>query len=193
MSSANLVALAIATSFAAGLNLSATVATIGLLARYGYVDLPPALGLVEDPVVIGAALVLFLFEFVFDKIPIVDLFWNALQTFVRVPAAALFAYGATAQLSPGEQLLASALGAVIALAAHSGKAALRTSVTLSPEPFTNAAVSLGEDTLAIGVTWFATQHPFLAAAIVIVWLAIVVVFIRWVWRGLEALFTGPRR
>jgi len=193
MPAANLVALAIATSFSAGLNVSATLATIGLLARYGYVDLPPALVLVEDPLVIGAALVVFLFEFVLDKIPAVDLVWNALQTFIRVPAGALLAYGATAQLSPGEQLAASALGAAVALAAHAGKATLRAGVTLSPEPLTNALVSVGEDALAVGVTWFATRHPFLAATIALVWIAAVIVFIRWAWRGLLRLFAHARQ
>jgi hypothetical protein len=190
LNSANLLALAIATSFAAGLNVSATLATIGLLARFDYVDLPPALSMVESPLVIGAALFVFVFEFVLDKIPVVDLVFNAFQTFIRVPAGALLAYGATAQLSPTEQLAASLLGGVVALAAHGGKAALRTGVNMSPEPFTNAAVSIGEDAVAIGLTWFATQYPLLAAAIAVFWIVLVVVFIRWVWRALRALFSS---
>lgn len=193
MPPANLVALALTASFAAGLNTSATVATIGLLARYGLVELPPALALVADPLVIGLALFVFLVEFVLDKIPVIDLAFNAAETFIRVPAGALIAYGATASLSPSEQLAASAVGAVMALAAHGGKAAIRTGVNLSPEPFTNAFVSLAEDAFAIGLLWVATRHPFIAATIALVWIALVVVFMRWVWRGLRRLFANARQ
>src|SRR4051812_32868894 len=116
-------ALVVATSFAAGLNVYATVATLGLLARAGLVDLPASLGLVTSWWVIGPSLALYLVEFIADKIPAIDLLWNALQTFVRVPVAALLAYGATMQLSPGEHLLAATVGAVVAFAAHGGKTA----------------------------------------------------------------------
>src|SRR5689334_4909956 len=98
------VAFVIATSFAAGLNVSATVATVGLLVRFGLLVLPSELGFVASSWVIGAALAMFVVEFVLDKIPAVDLIWNAVQTFVRVPAGALLAYGATTQLSPEQQL-----------------------------------------------------------------------------------------
>jgi hypothetical protein len=185
---AELVALVVATSFAAGLNVSATVATIGLLSRAGALVLPPALDPIGSWWVIGAALALFALEFVADKTPFLDLIWNALQTFIRVPAGALLAYGATSQLSPGQQLLAAALGAFVALAAHAGKAAVHTSVSASPEPFSTVAVSLAEDALAIFLTWFATQHPFLAAAIAITLLVIIAVLIRVVWRALAGLF-----
>src|SRR6516165_1452950 len=112
-------------SFASGLNVYATLATLGLLARADVVTLPPALHLVESWWVIGAAIVLFVIEFFGDKIPAFDLIWNALHTFIRVPIAALLAYGATAQLSPMEQLSAAALGGGVALAAHGGKTAAR--------------------------------------------------------------------
>jgi hypothetical protein len=177
-----LVALVVATSFAAGLNVSATVATIGVLARAGVLVLPPALDPLASGWVIGAALALFALEFIADKTPVLDLIWNALQTFIRVPAGALLAYGATAQLSPGQQLLAAALGAVIALLAHAGKAAVHTTVTASPEPFSTVAVSLAEDALAIFLTWFATRHPFLAAAIALAFIATIAVLMRIVWR-----------
>src|SRR5438128_11736103 len=138
-----LAALVVATSFAAGLNVYATVATLGLLARAGVIALPPSLDAITSWWVIGAAAALYLVEFVADKIPAVDLVWNALQTFVRVPVAALLAYGATTQLSMGEQFLATTAGGLIALAAHGGKTAARVAVTPSPEPFSNIALSLG--------------------------------------------------
>jgi hypothetical protein len=188
-----IVATVVATSFAAGLNVYATVATLGLLARFGVLALPPALGVLASWWVIGISGVLFAIEFFADKIPAFDLVWNTLHTFIRVPVAALLAYRATAALSPWEQLAATAAGGLIAFAAHGGKTAARAAVTASPEPFSNAALSLGEDGLAIFLTWFATRHPYSAAAIVGVLLVIIIVLARWVWRSLRALFRGAEQ
>src|SRR4029077_8482585 len=102
-----LVAVLVATSFAAGLNVYATVATLGLIARAGVLPLPPSLAVLANWYVIGVCAVLFAIEFFADKIPAFDLIWNALHTFIRVPVAALIAYRATAALSPWEQLAAS--------------------------------------------------------------------------------------
>jgi hypothetical protein len=183
-----LVAMLVAISFAAGLNVYATVATLGLLARFELLPLPASLHLLENWWIIAASIILFVIEFVADKIPAFDLIWSALHTFVRVPIAALLAYAATSHLSPGKQLLATVLGGLIALAAHGGKTAARAAVTPSPEPISNISLSLGEDALAIFLTWFATQHPYSAAAIVFVMLAIIVILIRWVVRALRTLF-----
>src|ERR1700693_4451585 len=185
-----IVAAVVATSFAAGLNLSATVATLGLLGHSGFLALPPGLEVLASWWVIGASGALFAIEFFADKIPAFDLIWNALHTFIRVPVAALLAYRATATLSPWEQLLVALAGGAIALAAHGGKTAARTAVTASPEPFSNAALSLGEDGLAIFLTWFATRHPYSAAGIVAFLLVIIVLLARWVLRALRALFGG---
>jgi hypothetical protein len=187
-----LVALMIATSFAAGLNVYATVATLGLLARFDLLPLPGSLHLLESWWIIGASIVMFVIEFFADKVPAFDLIWNALHTFVRVPIAALLAYAATSQLSPGKQLLATLVGGVIALVAHGGKTAMRAAVTPSPEPISNIGLSLGGDALAIFLTWFATQHPYSAAAIVLVLVAIIVILIRWIVRALRALFRGAQ-
>lgn len=186
-----LVALLVAISFAAGLNVYATVATLGLLARFDLLPLPAQLHLLDNWWVIGGSIVLFAIEFFADKVPAFDLIWNALHTFIRVPIAALLAYAATSHLSPEKQLLATALGGIIALAAHSGKTAIRVAVTPSPEPMSNVGLSVGEDALAIFLTWFATRHPYSAAAIVLVLLAIIVLLIRWVVRALGTLFRGP--
>ena len=188
-----LVALLVATSFSAGLNVYATVATLGLLAQAGMLPLPPALQLLSSWYVISASLAMFVIEFFADKIPAFDLLWNALHTFIRIPVAALLAYGATATLSPWEQLLATVAGGAIALASHGGKTAIRAAVTPSPEPFSNITLSLGEDGLAIFLTWFATQHPYGAIAIVAVLLAIIVMLARWVVRSLRALFRGAEQ
>jgi len=187
------IAMVVGASFAAGLNLYATVATLGLLAHAGVLLLPPGLRLLESWYVIAASLALFVIEFFADKVPAFDLIWNALHTFVRVPVAALLAYGATAQLSPGTQLLSALLGAAIALAAHGGKMAARAAVTPSPEPLSNMALSLGEDVVAVGLTWFATSHPYLAAALALALLILIVALARAALRALRALFRGAKR
>ena len=185
-----LVGLIVAVSFAAGLNVYATVATLGLLAHAGLLDLPGSLHLLSSWWVIGAAGALFAIEFFADKVPAFDLLWNALHTFIRIPVAALIAYGATAQLSPEKQLLATLTGGVIALAAHGGKVAARVAVTPSPEPVSNFALSAGEDTLAVFLTWFATQHPIAAALVVAIFLGAIGMMIRWVVRAMKNLFRG---
>src|ERR1022692_5086776 len=169
-----LFALLAAIAFAAGLNVYATVAVLGLLARFGHVPLPPALHLLETWPIIAASTTLFTIEFFADKIPAFDLIWSALHTFVRVPAAALLAYGATRQLTPAQQLLAALLGAAVALAAHGGKTAVRAAVMSSPEPFSNITLSLSEDALAIALTWLAARHPYVAGAITVCLLAVIV-------------------
>src|SRR4051812_44888462 len=188
-----IVAMVIAASFAAGINVYATLATIGLLGRYGILPIPQNLQLVENWWVIGAAIALFVIEFFADKIPGFDLIWNALQTFVRVPIAALLGFQATAQLSPQAQLLSTLLAGGIALAAHSGKIAVRTAVTPSPEPMSNIGLSFAEDALAVGLTWFATTHPYWAAAATAVLLLAIALVLRIVVRALKRLFNGARR
>jgi hypothetical protein len=184
LAGSDLVGLIVAVSFAAGLNVYATVATLGLLAHAGLLDLPSGLHLLASWWVIATSGTLFAVEFFADKIPAFDLFWNALHTFVRVPAAALIAYGATSQLSPEKQLLAALAGGAIALAAHGGKTAARVAVTPSPEPVSNIALSAGEDTLAVFLTWLATRHPIVAALTVAAFLAAIMVVMRWVVRAM---------
>jgi hypothetical protein len=188
----DLVALLIAVSFAAGLNVYATVATLGLLGHYGVLALPPSLSLIENWWVIGASAALFAVEFFADKVPAFDLVWNALHTFIRVPVAALLAYQATAALSPEKQLAATLAGGMIALIAHGGKTAARAAVTPSPEPFSNMTLSLGEDALAIGLTWIATWKPYIAAAIACAGVLVVILLLRWVLRAMGALFRGAK-
>jgi hypothetical protein len=193
LNSPEIVAILSGASFAAGLNVYATIATLGLLSRAGLLPLPPTLHLLGDWWVIAAAIALFIIEFFADKVPAFDLVWNALHTFVRVPVAALLAYGATAQLSPGTQLAAAVIGGAVALAAHGGKMAVRAAVTPSPEPFSNVGLSLGEDVLAVGLTWFASVHPYTAAAVVGVLILLVLLAIRFVYRALVRLFRGVRQ
>jgi hypothetical protein len=188
--SGELFALLVAIGFAAGLNLYATVAVLGLLAHFGHMPLPPGLQLLAGWPVIAASSVLFAIEFFADKIPAFDLIWNALHTFIRVPVAGLLAYRATSQLSPEHQLLATLLGAAVALVAHGGKTAARAAVTPSPEPFSNISLSLGEDVLAIGLTWLATRHPYAAGTLAVIFIVIIVLLTRLVIRAMRSLFLG---
>jgi hypothetical protein len=181
-------ALVIAASFAAGLNVYATVLTLGLLAHAHWVTLPPGLETLSNWWIIGVSATLFSVEFIADKIPGFDLLWNALHTFIRVPVAALLAYRATTQLTPGMQVLATAVGAAIALAAHGSKTAARALVTPSPEPVSNIALSGSEDVAAVGITWLATAHPWAAASVVIALLLASILMIRWVVKALRGLW-----
>lgn len=187
-----LFALLVSVSFAAGLNLYATVATLGLLAHAEVIALPASLNVLSNWYVIGASGVLFALEFVADKIPGFDLVWNALHTFIRVPVAALLAYRATDSLTPFEQIATAAAGGAIALLAHGGKTAARAAVTPPPEPFSNIALSLGEDAVAVSITWLATKHPYVAAGIVALLLLIIVLMIRWIVGWLNTLFHRPK-
>ncbi|MBB5062724.1 DUF4126 domain-containing protein [Granulicella mallensis] len=182
-------ALIVAISFAAGLNLYATVATLGILAHFHWVMLPPSLNALTNPWVMGAATLLFVIEFFADKIPAFDLIWNAAQTFVRVPVATLIAYKAASQLSPELQLLAAAAAAIISAIAHTSKTAARTLVTTSPEPASNIALSTTEDVAAIGLTWIATHHPYTAATIAGVFLVLMILSIRWIVRQLKRIWS----
>jgi hypothetical protein len=163
-SPANITALVVAASFAGGLNIYATVLTLGILARTHWVALPPGLAGVGNLWVVVTCGILFVIEFFADKIPGFDVIWNGLQTVVRIPVAGLLAYHASSQLSPQMQILATAIGAGIAFASHSSKTLMRTAVTPSPEPVSNIALSSTEDVLAIGVTWLATNHPIFAGS-----------------------------
>ena len=187
-----LFAVLTAICFAAGLNVYATVATLGLLAHAGVIPLPPALHILSSWYVIACSAFLFLMEFFADKVPVLDLLWNALHTFVRVPVAAFLAYAATSQLSSGMQLLATLLGGAIALVAHGGKTAVRAAVTPYPEAISNITLSLGEDALAVFLTWFATRHPYWAATITLAFVLVILALMRWVVGALRSMFRRAR-
>jgi hypothetical protein len=182
----DIVAMLVATSFAAGLNVYATLATLGILARTDVVTLPASLHLLQDWWVIGVSAAMFVIEFFADKIPVFDLVWNTLHTFIRIPVAALLAYAATAHTSPQVQVVSTVVGGLIAAAAHTGKTAARVGVTPSPEPMTNFALSASEDVGAIGLTWIATAHPYIAAGIAIVLLILLVALVRWIMRSIKS-------
>ena len=158
--------LVLGAGFSSGLNLYATVATLGLLQRFGVIQLPEHLRILAHPVVLGIAVVLYLLEFLADKVPYIDSIWQAVHTFIRPPAAALLAFGATSAAPEAWRWGAALLAGGIALTSHGTKASARAAANMSPEPFSNWALSFGEDALAVWLVWFATAHP--TAAIIVV-------------------------
>jgi hypothetical protein len=158
--------LALGAGFSSGLNLYATVATLGLLQRFGVLHLPPGLQALAHPWVLGIAIALYLLEFFADKIQYFDTAWDAIHTFIRPPAAALLAFAAAGGAAPEWRWGAALIAGGIALAAHGTKASARAAVNASPEPFSNWALSFGEDVLAVWLTWMATVHPMATSIIV---------------------------
>jgi len=164
--------LVLGAGFSSGLNLYATVATLGLLQRFGVIHLPEHLQALSNPYVLGIAIVLYLLEFLADKIPYLDSVWQAVHTFIRPPAAALLAFSAAAAAPGPWRWGAALLAGGIALTSHGTKASARAAANLSPEPFSNWALSFGEDLLAVWLTWFATVHPLAAIVAVVVLVAV---------------------
>jgi Domain of unknown function (DUF4126) len=154
-------------AFAAGVNLYATVAVLGLCSHYGLVALPEQYRAFDHPLVIGVALTMYVVEFVADKIPWFDSIWDAVHTLIRPLGGALVAVVAMGDASPAATALAGLLGGSIAMTTHATKAGTRAAANTSPEPFSNWVLSLGEDVLAVGITYGALAHPTIALAIVV--------------------------
>jgi hypothetical protein len=186
-----LTALLVAVSFAAGLNLYVTIAVLGLLARFHALQLPAGLSLLDHTWVIAVAIGLSVIEAVMDKIPYFDLVWNAVHTFIRVPAAAILAYQAANQLSPAEHALVTLAAAAIAGVAHTAKTSARVAVSATPEPVSNAILSGSEDVAAAGITWIATVHPYIGAAIVAAAVLAAVILMRFLLRGARRVMARP--
>jgi uncharacterized protein DUF4126 len=161
-------------AFASGINLYATVAVLGLCSRFHIVALPDQFKAFEHPLIIAVALTMYVVEFVADKVPWFDSLWDTVHTVVRPIGGALVAVTALGDASAGAQAVAALLGGSVAMTTHLGKAGTRAVANTSPEPFSNWALSLGEDAIAIGLTYFAIQHPLLALAIAVFLLVAIV-------------------
>jgi len=188
--------LALGTAWTAGINLYATVAAVGLAGRLGMVRLPPDLQILADPLVIGVALVMYVIEFFADKVPYVDNGWDALHTFIRVPAGAVLAAKALGDLDPALELAAILAGGTVALAAHGTKASARLAINVSPEPFSNWAASIGEDLAVLGGIWMAFNHPIVMLVLVICFTLLAIWLIpklfRFARRGFQAFWNWIR-
>jgi hypothetical protein len=175
-------------SFAAGVNLYATVAILGLASRYGWVALPPQFAVFDNDFVIGAAIVLYVVEFVADKVPWVDTVWDAVHTAIRPVGGALIAVASLGDASPAMQGLVALLGGSVAASSHITKAGTRAIANTSPEPVSNWFLSLAEDVFVLGLGYLALQYPLVALAVVAVLLVLIVTFFVVLVRALKRRF-----
>lgn len=180
--------LAMGTAWTSGINLYATVATLGIAHAAGLVDLPPGLEVLAHPAVITIAVMMYFVEFFADKVPYVDSGWDAVHTFVRVPAGALLAARALGPTDPALEVVAALAGGSVALAAHGTKATTRLAINASPEPFSNWAASIAEDLMVFVGVWAAIQHPYLMLTLVVVFLALAIYLVPKILRALRLLF-----
>ena len=170
MNSLATLGLGLGSAWLSGFNLYATVLTLGLLQRFHLVQLPGDLDFVSRGWVIGVAAVLYLVEFLADKIPVVDSVWDAIHTFIRVPAGAVLAASAFAYFDPAVRAVALLAGGTLALGSHGTKASVRMAANASPEPFSNIFLSIVEDILTIGLGALAAFHPVAILAIILVFI-----------------------
>src|SRR6185436_19337099 len=172
-------------SFAAGLNLYATVAILGLASRFDWVALPPQFKVFDNDIVIGAAIVMYIIEFVADKIPWVDSIWDGVHTVIRPIGGALIAVATLGHASPTVQGLVALLGGSLAAGSHFTKAGTRAVANTSPEPFTNWILSLSEDALVVGLGFMALKYPAAAALVVLICVVMMVMFAAWIVRAVR--------
>ena len=192
---AQLIALAAVLGFASGLRLYAVLLVVGLVGYAGWVPLPSGLSILQHPWVLGASAVMFLVEFVADKIPGVDSVWDTIQTFIRIPAGAALAAAVFGGMdSAAWSTVAAILGGSLAATSHFTKAGTRAAANTSPEPFSNLGLSVAEDVTTAGLMWLVMTHPLVALAIVLVLLLLAAwllpKLIRFIVRVLRRIFGG---
>jgi hypothetical protein len=183
---------AMGAAWLSGINLYATVVTLGVLQRFQLVKLPGGLDMLGEWWVIGLAGGLYLIEFIADKIPAVDTVWDAIHTFIRVPAGAILAASAFAEFDPAVKFVAMIVGGGVALSSHGTKAATRVAANTSPEPVSNIALSLGEDALTFGSAILMAFHPIVILVVVLVFLIIAAWVTPKIYRALKRLFARLR-
>lgn len=172
-------------SFAAGINLYATVAILGLASRFHWVALPPQFHVFDNDIVIGAAIVLYVVEFIADKIPWVDSIWDAAHTIIRPVGGALIAVATLGDASPTVEGLAALMGGTLAAGTHFTKAGTRAVANASPEPFSNWILSVAEDLFVVGLGLLALKYPAAAAIVVAVCVALMIAFAAWIVRAVR--------
>jgi Domain of unknown function (DUF4126) len=182
------VALASLLAWASGLRLYFLVFSVGLAGYLGYIELPPGLEVLRHPWVIGAAGILLTMEFLVDKLPGIDSAWDALHTFIRIPAGALLAAGATGDTLGALTVAAGLLGGTITAGTHLAKAGGRAVINTSPEPFSNWGASFTEDAVVVAGIWLAFQYPVVFLAALAVFLALAIWFLPKLWRGAVAMW-----
>ena len=186
-------ALASGLSWASGFRLYATVFAVGLLSRYGYLQLPQTLDILRHPAVIAVAGALMLVEFLADKIPYVDSVWDSVQTFIRIPAGALLAMGAMNTSDPMIAALAALLGGSLTGITHATKAGSRALINTSPEPVSNITTSLGDDGLWLGGGWLALAHPMVFIGVILLLVFVMLWMLPKLWRGIKLVLNQLSR
>jgi len=183
------IALTMGAAWASGINLYATLLVLGLLGASGHIQLPPDLQLLQDPLVIGAAGFMYMVEFFADKTPGVDTGWDALHTFIRIPAGAALAAGAVGEVGPAVSVAAALVGGSLAAGSHATKAGSRVLINTSPEPFSNWLVSLLEDVLVVGGIFASLNYPWAFIVFLILFILLMVWLLPKVWRGIKVVFS----
>ena len=181
-------ALTMGLAWASGINLYATLLTLGFLANTGNIVLPPNLQIVADPMVMVAAGVMYFIEFFADKVPGVDTGWDTIHTFIRIPAGAMLAAGAIGDLNPAVQLAAAILGGSLAAGTHATKAGTRVLINTSPEPFSNWIASISEDIAVIGGVWACINHPVLFLIALALFIALMIWLLPRIWGSVKKVF-----
>ncbi len=187
------IAMSMGVAWASGINLYAAILMLGIMGATGNVDLPPGLEVLSDPMVIGAAGLMYCVEFFADKVPGVDNGWDAIHTFVRVPAGAILAAGAVGDVSSAASIAAGILGGGMALGTHSLKAGSRVLINTSPEPVSNWTASITEDLAVIGGLWTALHYPTLFVAFLILFILLMIWLLPKLWKGIKAVFAAIKR
>jgi hypothetical protein len=185
---AAVLALTMGAAWASGINLYAAMAVLGFSGASGSIDLPPDLLVLQNPLVIAVACIMYVAEFVADKMPGVDTAWDSVHTFIRIPAGALMAAAAVGDPGPAMELSAYILGGGLAAASHATKAGSRVIINASPEPFTNWAASITEDVAVIGGLWAAMHYPWLFLAMMIFFILFMIWILPKIWRGIKKVF-----
>jgi hypothetical protein len=181
-------ALTMGLAWASGINLYATLLTLGFLANSGNIVLPPDLQIVADPMVMVAAGLMYFIEFFADKVPGVDTGWDAIHTFIRIPAGAMLAAGAIGDLNPAVELAAAIMGGSMAAASHASKAGTRVLINASPEPFSNWFASVGEDIAVIGGVWACINHHVLFLIALFFFILLMIWLLPRIWSGVKKVF-----
>jgi len=183
------IALTMGVAWASGINLYAALLMLGLLGTTGHITLPPDLQLLTDPLVIGAAALMYCVEFFADKVPGVDTGWDGLHTFVRIPAGAILAAGAIGEVGPAAQLAAAIAGGTLAAGSHATKAGTRVLINTSPEPVTNWFASVGEDVMVLAGLWTALYNPVLFLVLLALFILLMIWLLPKLWRGIRRVFS----
>lgn len=182
------IALTMGVAWASGINLYAAILMLGYLGTTGNIDLPPDLQILTDPLVMVAAGLMYCIEFFADKVPGVDTGWDAIHTFIRIPAGAILAAGAVGDVGPAAELAAGLVGGVMATGSHITKAGSRVLINTSPEPVTNWFASVGEDVAVILGLWTALYNPVLFLVLLALFILLMIWLLPKIWRGIKRVF-----